>query len=115
MANWRRKVEGLFEGLGWFLSKATDAKPPPPMEFVTSTGVVIPVDSPDIQDVLDPSALPEGVSFSTNNLSIYKMRENNWRAGIEVGARVVVCYDTGVGWVAARATVRLTQPEGSSR
>lgn len=104
---WMRKVEGVFETLGWFLGKATGAKPPPPMEFVTITGVVIPTESKDVMAVLHASALPDQMSYCTDNLAIHKMQEDNWRAGVEPGAQVVVVYETGMGWVAARAKVRL--------
>ena len=100
----KKTLEKIGEVLGWFLSQQTGYVPPSPMDFLTVHGNRIGTESRYVMAALAPDALPEDVLSTSDNERVAALTKA-WTTGVELGKAVVVCYDTGLGFTAVRATV----------
>ncbi len=101
MADFLDKVAAA---LNWLLPKQTGYVAPPPLAFETHLGLTLDYDN-QIKGVFPDKSLPERQNYSTNNQVIRDVILHA-NVGAEPGMRVVVVYDSGMGLVAYRATVK---------
>jgi hypothetical protein len=99
-----RWIERASALLGKLFTSRTGAEPVPPMDFLLTTGSRIYTESKYIMGVLPKTALPPGVNYSTDNRTVYQLSEE-WQSGVEMGGEYIVCYNSGMGFTAVRATV----------
>lgn len=101
MADFLDKVAAA---LNWLLPKQTGYKAPPPLAFETPLGLTLDYDN-QIKGVFPDKALWGDVDYSTDG-SVIRDILHYANIGAEPGMRVVVIYDSGMGLVAYRATVK---------